>query len=317
MIILYLKSINKVIRDPEPKIFDELGFDDLLWIDLALPTVKERKLVENFLDINLITRQQAEEIETSSRYSEMEDSIICNTSFSIPTENGFDMETVSFVLTEGLLVSERNTDLRTFSEASRKIQMSPRSYPTGFHVLISILEARIDLDADMVEIITKKIATLSTLNNDINKNVDKAVLLQINNLQENTMRLRESIFDRQRLLSGIQRSERFPNDIYPRVTIMIKDVNSLLNHADFSFERLQFLQDTFLGLINIEQNEIIKMFTVLSVIFMPPTLIASIYGMNFDIMPELHWDYGYLFSIGLMVVSVAVTLYFFKRKRWL
>lgn len=317
MITLYLKSISKIIRDPDPKVFEDLGYDDLLWIDLILPTAKERKLVENFLDVNLLTRQQAEEIETSSRYSELEDSIICNTSFTVPKEDGFDVETVSFILTEGLLVSERAMDLRTFSEASRKIQMNPRSYATGYHVLISILEARIDLDADMVEIISRRIATLSSINNDVDKTVDKEVLLEINRLQENTMTLRESIFDRQRLLSGIQRSERFPNDIYPRVAIMIKDVASLLNHADFSFERLEFLQDTFLGLINIEQNKIIKMFTVLSVIFMPPTLIASVYGMNFDIMPELDWDYGYLFAIALMVFSVAATLLFFRSKKWL
>lgn len=317
MIILYLKSIGKIIRDPDPKLFEELGFDDLLWIDLVAPTVKERKVIEEFLDINLLTRQQAEEIETSSRYSELEESIICNSSFTIARDGQFDIETVSFILSEGLLVTERNTDLRTFSEAGRKVQMNYRTYTTGYHVLISILEARIDLDADMVEIISKQIATLSNANNSPDKSVDKEILLMINRLQENTMILRESIFDRQRLLSGIQRSERFPNDIYPRVGIMIKDIASLLNHADFSFERLEFLQDTFMGLINIEQNKIIKMFTVLSVIFMPPTLIASVYGMNFKLIPELEWEYGYLFAIFLMLLSVAATLHFFRRKKWL
>ncbi len=317
MIILYLKSLNKVIRDPEPKVFEELGYDDLLWIDLVVPTAKERKLVESFLDVNLLTRQQAEEIETSSRYAELEDSIICNTSFTILRDGGFDVETVSFILSEGLLVSERNTDLRTFSEASRKIQMNYRSYTTGYHVLISILEARIDLDADMVEIISRQIAALNAVNKDVDKSVDREVLLHINRLQENMMVLRESIFDRQRLLSGIQRSERFPNDAYPRVAIMSKDVGSLLNHADFSFERLEFLQDTFMGLINIEQNKIIKMFTILSVIFMPPTLIAGIYGMNYRLKPFDEWSYGFEFSIGLMLVSIGLTLYFFKRKKWM
>ena len=317
MIILYLKSINKIIRDPDPKVFEELGYDDLLWIDLVVHTAKERKLVESFLDLNLLTRQQAEEIETSSRYSELEDSIICNTSFTILKDGRFEVETVSFILSEGLLVSERNSDLRTFSEASRKIQMNYRSYTTGYHVLVSILEARIDLDADMVEIISRQIAALNATNNDVDKSVDKEVLLEINRLQENTMILRESIFDRQRLLSGIQRSERFPNDIYPRVTIMIKDVGSLLNHADFSFERLEFLQDTFMGLINIEQNKISKMFTILSVIFMPPTLIAGIYGMNYRLAPFDEWEYGFHFAILLMLLSIGITLYFFKRKKWM
>ncbi len=317
MITLYLKSLNKVVTDPDQNLFEELGYDDLLWIDLLDPTPRERKLVENFMDINLQSREQAEEIETSSRYSESENSIQCNSNFSILKEEGFIIEPVSFTIAEGVLISSRTCYLRTFAEASRKLQISYRTHTTGYHVLVSILEARIDLDADMVEIISKQIAAISNSSYDVDKTVDKDKLLQVNRLQENTMLLRETIFDRQRLLSGVQRSERFPDDIYPRVGIMLKDIGSLLNHADFNFERLEFLQDMFMGLINIEQNKIIKMFTVLSVLFMPPTLIASVYGMNFDLMPELQWEYGYLFAIFFMIASMAATLLFFKRKKWL
>lgn len=139
------------------------------------------------------------------------------------------------------------------------------------------------------------------------------------------MLLRENIFDRQRVLSGILRSERFPNDIYPRLQLMIKDVNSLINHADFSFQRLDYIQDAALGLINIEQNEIVKIFSVAAVIFMPATLIASIYGMNFR-MPELDWHatiwgldvpLGYLFAIAMMIICSALTIWFFRYKKWL
>ena len=127
------------------------------------------------------------------------------------------------------------------------------------------------------------------------------------------MVLRENIFDRQRVLSGILRSERFPNDIYPRLQLMIKDVNSLISHTDFSFQRLDYIQDSALGLINIEQNEVVKIFSVAAVIFMPATLVASIYGMNFRFMPELEWVYtldngfqiplGYIFALCLMVLA--------------
>lgn len=317
MITLYLKSLNKVVRDPDQSVLEELGYDDLLWIDLVQATPRERRMVENYMEVSLQSREQAEEIETSSRYSESERYIQCNSNFTILRENGFVIETVSFTIIEGVLISSRNCELRTFTEASRKLQIAYKSYTTGFHILISILEARIDLDADMVEIISKQIASISSTSNDVDKSVDKDILLQINTLQENTMRLRETIFDRQRLLSGVQRSERFPHDIYPRVGIMLKDIASLLNHADFSFERLEFLQDTFMGLINIEQNKIIKMFTVLSVIFMPPTLIASVYGMNFRLIPELDWEYGYMFAIFLMLASIGATLLFFRSRRWL
>jgi magnesium transporter len=113
------------------------------------------------------------------------------------------------------------------------------------------------------------------------------------------------------------RSNLVPNDLRPKLTILIKDINSLLEHIRFSFDRLDYLQDTFLGLVNIEQNKIIKIFTIISVIFMPPTLIASIYGMNFDVMPELHWKWGYLFSILLMAASIITILIVFKKKKYL
>ncbi|MEG1897331.1 MAG: CorA family divalent cation transporter, partial [Mucinivorans sp.] len=228
MITLYLKSLNKIVRDPDQRVFDELGYDDLLWIDLLEPSPRERKMVENFMEINLQSREQAEEIETSSRYSEGENFIQCNSNFTMLAGDSFTIEPVSFTLSEGVLVSSRNCELRTFNEASRKLQIAYKSYTTGFHVLVSILETRIDLDADMVEIISKQIAQLSISSRSAAKSVDKDVLLQANRLQESTMLLRETIFDRQRVLSGIQRSERFPNDIYPRVTIMLKDVGSLL-----------------------------------------------------------------------------------------
>jgi magnesium transporter len=147
--------------------------------------------------------------------------------------------------------------------------------------------------------------------------VEKETLVYLSQLQENIMIIRENIIDKQRTLSSILKSNLFPSDIQSKVTVMINDVNSLLNHADFGFERLEYLQNTVLGLINVEQNKIIKIFTITSVVFMPPTLIASIYGMNFDIMPETHWKYGYLFSIVLMIFSAAITLYIFKRKKLL
>ncbi len=175
---------------------------------------------------------------------------------------------------------------------------------------------RIDYDADMVEMVARQVATLSR-DMSADESIDTDVLRRINQLQESTMMMRENIFDRQRVVSSILRSERFPNDLYPRLQLMIKDVNSLINHADFSFQRLDYIQDAALGLINIEQNKIVKIFSVAAVIFMPATLIASIYGMNFGIMPELHWRYGYLFAIGLMILCSALTIWFFRFKKWL
>ena len=287
MITIYLKQYNKIIRNADPKLFDELGYDDILWIDLLNPTIKEQKAVEGFMEISLQTKQQVEEIESTSKYSETENAIISNSNFFVPTGDSFVVQPVSFIISnEGVLVSVRTAEFRTFREAEKRLQMSYRSFSTGYHLFISLLEVRIDYDADLVEMIAKQVAALSK---DINSedSIDKKVIHRINALLESTMLLRENIFDRQRVLSGILRSERFPNDIYPRLQLMIKDVNSLINHADFSFQRLDYIQDAALGLINIEQNEIVKIFSVAAVIFMPATLVASIYGMNFHAMPDL------------------------------
>ena len=316
MITIYLKQYNKIVRNADVRLFDDLGYDDILWIDLLSPTIKEQKAVENFLEINLQTRQQVEEIESSSKYSETENAIICNSNFFIPNPEAFSIEPVSFIITEGVLVSVRTSEFRTFTESAKRLQMNYRAYSTGYHLLISILEVRIDFDADLVEALAKNIATLSK-NMNLSEHIDKETLKQISHMQENTMLIRENIFDRQRILSGILRSERFPNDIYPKLQLMIKEVNSLINHADFSSERLDYMQDTALGLINIEQSNVTKIFTVAALFFMPPTMIASIYGMNFESIQELRWQYGYEFALGLMVLVSALTYLFFRWKKWL
>ena len=327
MITIYLKQYNKIIRNADTSLFDDMGYDDILWIDMLQPTIKEQKAVENFMEFSLQTRQQVEEIESTSKYSETENTIVSNSNFFVPTGESFTVEPVSFTISnEGVLVSVRQAEFRTFREAEKRLQMNYRSYSTGYHIFISLLEVRIDYDADLVEMIAKQVGALSK---DINteESIDKEIIHRLNSLQESTMLLRENIFDRQRVLSGVLRSERFPNDIYPRLQLMIKDVNSLINHADFSFQRLDYIQDSVLGLINIEQNEIVKIFSVASVIFMPATLIASIYGMNFKIMPELDWSYtfsngftlplGYIFAICLMVLCSGLTIWLFKFKKWL
>lgn len=316
MITIYLKQFNKIVRNADVKLFDELGYDDILWIDLLSPTIKEQKAVENFMEINLQTWQQVEEIESSSKYSETENAIICNSNFFMPYTDNFAIEPVSFIIAEGVLVSVRNAEFRTFTEAAKRLQMNYRAYTTGYHLLVSILEVRIDYDADLVEALAKNIAVLSK-EVSTSEHIDREILKRISHLQENTMLIRENIFDRQRVLSGIQRSERFPNDVYPRLTLMIKDVNSLINHADFSSERLDYLQDTALGLINIEQSSVTKIFTVAALFFMPPTMIASIYGMNFAHIPEVQWTYGYPFALGLMVLVAVLTYLFFRWKKWL
>lgn len=285
---------------------------NFLWIDLNNVDEEIENELEDYLKIYIQEEEEMVEIEMSSRYMETADSLVVNSNFLL---SNFEREPVSFILKNNILITVRGEDLTSFHETIKKISANPKTYPTGYHVFVAILETRVEIDADMVEDMTQEITTLS---NSISiQEADEELLMEIKNLQEKTMMLRENIIDKQRAVSSMLKSELMPKELHGRITILIKDINSLLEHIRFSFDRLDYLQDTFLGFVNIEQNKIIKMFTVISVIFMPPTLIASIYGMNFGDMPELNWEFGYAFSIGLMIFAVAVILIYFKKKKWL
>jgi magnesium transporter len=153
---------------------------------------------------------------------------------------------------------------------------------------------------------------------DLDANLDREMLLNINDYQELTMNIRENVVDKQRVISAMIRSDGwFTEGEQGRLRTLIKDINSLIDHTNFIFERLEFLQNTYLGLIDLEQNRIVKIFTVVSLIFLPPTLLASIWGMNFEQMPELHWKWGYPVALALIVLSSLLTLFIFRRKKWL
>lgn len=285
---------------------------NFLWIDLNNVDEEIESELEDYLKIYIQEEEEMVEIEMSSRYMETADSLVVNSNFLL---SNFEREPVSFILKNNILITVRGEELTSFQETVKKISANPKMYPTGYHVLVAILETRVELDADMVEHMTMEITSLS---NSISiKEADEELLMEIKNLQEKTMLLRENIIDKQRVVSNMLKSQLMPKELHGLITILIKDINSLLEHTRFSFDRLDYLQDTFLGFVNIEQNKIIKMFTVISVIFMPPTLIASVYGMNFKGMPELEWEYGYGFSIGMMILAVAVILFYFKKKKWL
>ena len=284
--------------------------DQFLWIDLNDADEEIEAQLEDYLKIYIQEEEEMIEIETSSRYIETQDTLVVNSNFLL---SNYDRNPVSFIIKNNILISVRSEELTSFSETVKKIFANPKNYPTGYHVFMALLETRVEFDADMIENITQEITTLS---NSIQE-ADEDVLLQIKDLQEKTMMLRENIIDKYRAVSNMLKSSLFPVDLRPNLTILIKDINSLIEHIRFSFDRLDYLQDTLLGFVNIQQNKIIKIFTVVSVIFLPPTLIASMYGMNFDFMPELHWKMGYPLSILIMVFSSLIILWFFKKKKYL
>ena len=313
--VFYIRD-NELVWEKQP---DDVVLDSnriYTWIDLLNPTPEQRQKVEAFFDVTLQTNQEAAEIESSSRYREDGSSIKANSGFLTKHEHP-EIQQVSFLLKGLVLFTIRNVELNSFGETVRKIKVSHHDFiKTGAQIWMLLLETCIDADADYIEDQTR---ITNRISHDIQhqNDLEGTTLRKIAELQETTILIRESIIDKQRLISALLKSPFIPEEISGRLRVIMKDVISLLQHTQFSFERLEYLQNTFLGLVNIEQNKIIKIFTVASVIFMPPTLIASIYGMNFRSMPELSWHFGYPLAIVIMVTSSAVTLFYFRRKKWL
>lgn len=312
--IFYRKNGQMEVSATEAD-FAGLNIEDVVWIDLFSPSGEEKRAAEAFLGTTIQSRAQAEEIESSSRFSESETSIFANTNFLIPGPEEYSMETVSFILTENVLTTLREVPLRSFTDIQRRVLAFPKTYYSGHIVFVGILEQRIDLDADMIELMSKEIAQYNkkvSLGEDINEEF----LLDINQLQENTMLVRENVVDKQRVISSLLKSDKYPEALIPKLNVMLKDISSLINHTNFSFERLEYLQNTVIGIINLDQNKIMKVFTLVSLLLMPPTLIASFYGMNVSLpMTGTFWDW--IIILGLMIVSFFVILLIFMKRRML
>lgn len=315
--IFYIKKDGSLVWEKNPVSLFPENAAKIIWVDLQSSMQEERKLVESTFKIELFTPQEAAEIESSSRYFEDDENIEANATFIVYEKKTYVSEQVSFILKRDILFTLRNADMKSFAETVRKLKVHKNvANIRGYQILLILLETQIDLDADLIEHVTR-------LTNGISKTLIKEksykedVLIKLTELQEITIIARESIVDKQRLTSSLMKSDVIPEPETERLRILMRDIGSILQHTEFSFERLEYLQNTFLGLVNIEQNLVIKIFTVVTVVFMPPTLIASIYGMNFKFMPELDWAVGYPFAILLMILSSLLFLWYFKRKKWL
>ena len=295
--------------------------DLAIWIDLLAPSGEEKHSVEEFLGVEIQSRAEAEEIESSSRFWEEENAIYANTNFMIPGPDEYSMEAVSFTLVGNSLTTLREVPLRSLTELQRRMMANPKQFTTGYHVFVTILDQRVDLDADMIELMAKEITQYSKRVNQ-QEDINEDFILDINMLQENAMLVRENVVDKQRLISNLLKSTKIPKELDSRLGVLLQDISSLINHANFSFERLEYLQDTVLGLINLDQNRIMKIFTLISLLLMPPTLIASFFGMNVR-LPMIDSDnpnaspWNWVIIIGIMVLTFASVWFVFKKKKLL
>ena len=321
MLNIFYRENGKIGVSQSEKDFAKITLENTVWIDLVDPSGAEKRAVESFLGTEIQSRAQAEEIESSSRYFETDDAIFANTNFLTPGAEEYMMQAVSFTLVDNTLTTLREVPLRSFTELQRRLQVNPKQYPSGFTVFATILDQRVDLDADMIELLSKEISQYAKRINE-EEDIDQELLIDISQLQENTMMVRENVVDKQRLISNLMRSTKVPQSLDSRLNVLLQDISSLINHTNFCFERLEYLQDTVLGLINLDQNKIMKVLAVVSLFMMPPTLIAGFYGMNVR-LPMIAADepnasfWNWIIILGIMALSCVVIWIFFKKKKML
>ncbi|KQT45230.1 magnesium transporter [Aureimonas sp. Leaf454] len=330
---------------------------DAIWIDLINPTKEEEQAVERLCAIEVPTREEMREIEVSSRLYSEDGSDFMTASVVFGLDSGRPaFAPVTFILTGSRLVTLRYTEPKSFAIYSAKLCKSQTEtsalahvlgsdvpepptagaapngkgasrVPTADTMLIGLLETVIDRVADMLEAIAGDLDHIATdifASSKVKKPVAshefKELLRRIGAAGDLASRTRESLATLDRMMPYLQfvlEGRKTGKDAKFRVKAMNRDITSLNDFVSFLSNKTTFLLDTTVGMISIEQNAIIKIFSVAAVGFMPPTLIASIYGMNFEIMPELHWAHGYPMALGAMVVSAVLPLVFFRYKNWL
>ena len=303
---------------------------DALWIDLIEPTQEQEQLVESTYSIDVPTREEMKEIEASNRLYE-EEGVLYMT-ITIVTRLDSDLpesSQITFILAKDRLVTNRYSDPLPFQRFIAYAEKHPAVCSSAAALLAGLIEALVNRIAAVLERVG---ADLDSLSSEVfsppkkrrrsaksQARDSRTILSRVGQNGDLTSKARESLVSLNRLLTFVQQSAAvtLANDVRARFRTLGRDVLALSDHASFLGVKANFLLEATLGMLNIEQNNIIKIFSVAAVVFLPPTLIASIYGMNFHVMPELDWLFGYPFALCLMVVSAILPYLYFKRRGWL
>ncbi len=289
--------------------------ENIIWIDLLGWDEDDEKLIEKHFGLEIMNTKESVEIEQSSRYVEYEDHIVSHSYFITQQDNLLVPKIVSFTVEKNLIITNRDYDFRSFKETSKKV-LSANQKISSSDVFLNIIDLRIANHADLIENLTIEISALSKVI-ITGKQTSKPLILKLNALRENFMLMMQNCIDIKLLISVIKKTSYLNQKTEHELDISVKDLESVIDFIRFNFDRMDYIDSTLNNLITYEQNNSIKLFTIVSLFFMPPMLIASVYGMNFKFMPELTWHYGYPLAIILMLLTVIFTAIYFKRKKWL
>jgi magnesium transporter len=319
MIVGYVRDNGRlrVVDDPLARLAD------VVWVDLVSPSATEESALEIRLGIDIPTREEMEEIEVSSRLYYEDNAVFMTATLASRTDtDDLVMGPVTFVIVDNKLVTVRYHEPRAFKTFPQRAEKAALGCSAGDSVLMALLEAVVDRMADILERAEREVDAISReifrVEPSARRDLMKVFQL-IGRKGDLASNIRDCLMSLQRLagfFGHMTTQQDADKDLRGRVKTLGRDVQSLVDHASFLAQKITFLLDATLGMVNIEQNNIIKIFSVATGVFLPPTLIASIYGMNFRTMPELSWTFGYPMAWVLMIASALVPFWYFKRRGW-
>ncbi len=288
-----------------------------IWIDLVAPSAEERQRVEQTFGLTLPRPEHLRDIEASARFYEEGGELHLRSDFLLGKESHSRSVTVAFVLYNGTLFSVHEEDLPVFQQL--RLHTHAGDVENCNDVLVDLYSADVEYSADALEEVYADLGHVSrkVLNTKLSDKDAAAVLASVAQAEHLNSRIRRNVMDTRRAVSFLMRSKLLTPGQLEEARQVMQDIDSLDGHTAFLFDKINFLMDATVGFININQNKIVRLFSVVSVTMLPPVLIASIYGMNFEHMPELSWAMGYPFALLLMALSVLMPFWLFQRKGWL
>jgi magnesium transporter len=321
---------NGRLFQEEIESLEELSRFQPIWVDLESPTLEEKRWVKQYYGLSIPEDAMDEDIEESARFYEEDNGDLHIRSDFLLAGGGDDEPRtvrVAFVLnllndsakSHGVLFSIHDEDVPVFRLLRLRARRAPGLIEDAKEVLLKLFDADAEYSADTLEGIYDELEKVSkqVLSGEVTDTLAGESLEAIARQEDLNGRIRRNMMDTRRAVSFMMRSRMLNADQFDDARQILRDIESLDNHTAFLFDKINFLMDATVGFININQNKIIKIFSVASVALLPPTLIASIYGMNFRAMPELDWSAGYPFALGLMVASALVPMWYFRRRGWL
>ena len=291
-----------------------------IWVDLIAPSELEREWVEQIFGLVLPDTDNLTDLEESARfYIEENGEVHLHSDFLLDKDDESRNVPVAFVIHQNILFSVRGEELPVFRLQRLRARIQPGYVSEGRDVLLDLYGADVEYSADALEDVYAELEEVGkkVLSPNVSDEEAATILADIAREEDLNGRIRRNVLDTRRALSFLMRGRILAPDQHEDARQILRDIESIDGHTAFIFNKINFLMDATVGFININQNKVVKIFSVASVALLPPTLIASIYGMNFRFMPEVEWEYGYPFAIALMVVSVGLPFWFFRKKGWL